>query len=252
MKQNSVLVLVVSLVVNVRGLPMLDPGLCDGAHFNRTEYYCGSCLQPFMCEDGELIELPRCILGSVCEEVDSGPATCVPATFASVCECTTDVCDDYNPAYTAKCDANGLYDIVECTGVHLGSAACVSGTCVDCSNLGIRDPVYEVVPSECTIGYQCTDQFVTASTDCSDEEYVSKEGSCVPAPPLPCADEDLCFGICPDLTNCSRYYFCDINGGPPAGPYECDVDHFFNPRTEFCELGDPSVCDLWTQCDFQN
>ncbi|XP_018008408.1 uncharacterized protein LOC108666107 [Hyalella azteca] len=249
---RGVSVVLLIVVVAVRGLPMLESTLCPIGSVTKQEFHCASCLQPYLCDPtGGLVVLPICLDGTVCEEVFEEQATCIPMADATKCNCDSDRCDDYNELYTDKCNADGIVDVVDCAGSVKGAGACLSGYCVDCTSYGIPDPEVMVIPPKCNIGYDCENGMVNDSGRiCAADEYVSKDGICSPAPPEPCYAGNLCTGVCPDLLNCTQYYFCDPNGGVPGGPYDCGKDYFFNPDTRKCEQGDQGVCDLWTQCDF--
>ncbi|XP_018008406.1 latent-transforming growth factor beta-binding protein 2 [Hyalella azteca] len=246
MHRDIAMVLLMAAVA-VRGLPEItNPDLCIGIDVG--DYRCGSCLQPIRCgASGLITEQNTCPPGTVCEEITRGTVACVPMPSATFCQCTSDICDPYEPSFTAKCDASGVTDIVQCPA----TGACAgNGNCIDCAEIP-GGPVYIFRDPECSSLYSCTNGIYSGVTSCAEGEYVSKDGSCSPAPPTPCAAADRCTGgLCPDLTDCTRYYICDPNQVPPAtGPISCPSNQYFNPATLLCESTSVN-CDPWTQCDF--
>ncbi|XP_018011137.1 peritrophin-48 [Hyalella azteca] len=239
---TMVLLLVAGLA---RGLPtIVNTTLCVGAH-DGTQH-CGSCLQPIECKTQEPVALPiSCYPGTVCEEITPTTVACVPIASATACQCTSDKCDDYDSQFRVKCDASGITDVVDCNSRN----RCIgNGTCSACPSSGSVD---SFVDQECSSRYRCTNGAFSSVVNCAQGEYVSKNGSCSQAPPIPCAAADLCTaGLCPDLTNCSRYYICDPNQVPPAIEYfSCPSDQYFNPKTYLCE-STTTNCDPWTTCKF--
>ncbi|XP_018007496.1 uncharacterized protein LOC108665270 [Hyalella azteca] len=240
-------VLMVTEAVSV--LPPIDPSLCASAADGVV--HCASCLQQYLCQGKQPVPLPQCFTGTVCEEVKTNAAQCVPIASATACKCTSDICDEYNSNFSATCNAGGVTNIQDCTVANPGSGDCFRGDCIDCTNLGLLKPVYEVLPPACTVAYQCDRGLVSTSNpvECPTGQYVAKDGTCVSKPPVPCDPANLCTGRCPDLTNCAQYYFCDPNGGEPGGAYSCGLNSYFDPVTRLCETGSSSVCDPWTKCD---
>ncbi|XP_018023495.1 uncharacterized protein LOC108679387 [Hyalella azteca] len=248
----SAAVILVSLVCMAWAVvPELNLAFCSGKY---DGYYCQHCWQVVYCRDRIVNEAasPRCDADQACTLLSSSRvAACVPTENSAACKCTTNFCDPYALNLLDRCNnITGLYDMVDC-GAEDGT--CISG---ECSALPSCDGAlvgWNAILPACTDGFYCSEVgVVTDGVHCKAGQYVDKYGSCSSAPPRPCATG--CKGLCPDDTDCTRYYACDSfdNGNVEAGPLTCPGGAFFaaNADPPSCSGTDESVCAPLTFCNF--